>query len=136
FELQAAATEDAIVLSLSTSHSFPLDEVARYLHSNSVRALLIQALLDAPMFAARWRWAAATSLALPRFRGGKQVPPQLQRMASEDLLAAVFPDQIACAENIVGNREIPDHPLVDQTIHDCLYDAMDIEGLERLLRAM
>src|SRR5205085_8554447 len=95
FELQAAATEDAIVLSLSTSHSFPLDEVARYLHSKSVRPLLIQALLDAPMFAARWRWAATTSLALPRFRGGKKVPPQLQRMASEDLLAAVFPDQIA-----------------------------------------
>ena len=136
FELQAAATEDAIVLSLSTSHSFPLDEVARYLHSKSVRPLLIQALLDAPMFAARWRWAAATSLALPRFRGGKKVPPQLQRMASEDLLAAVFPDQIACAENVVGQREIPDHPLVNQTIHDCLYDAMDIEGLERLLRAM
>ncbi|HTS20839.1 MAG TPA: DEAD/DEAH box helicase [Casimicrobiaceae bacterium] len=136
FELQAAATEDAIVLSLSTSHSFPLDEVARYLHSNSVRPLLVQALLDAPMFAARWRWAAATSLALPRFRGGKKVPPQLQRMASEDLLAAVFPDQIACAENIVGEREIPEHPLVEQTIHDCLYDAMDVEGLERVLKAM
>jgi ATP-dependent Lhr-like helicase len=136
FELQAAATEDAIVLSLSTSHSFPLDEVARYLNSKSVRALLVQALLDAPMFAARWRWAATTSLALPRFRGGKKVPPQLQRMASEDLLAAVFPDQIACAENIVGEREIPDHPLVNQTIRDCLHDAMDIEGLERLLQAM
>ena len=136
FELQAAATEDAIVLSLSTSHSFPLDEVARYLHSNSVRTLLVQALLDAPMFAARWRWAAATSLALPRFRGGKKVPPQLQRMASEDLLAAVFPDQIACAENIVGEREIPDHPLVNQTIHDCLHDAMDIDGLERVLKRM
>ncbi len=136
FELQAAATEDAIVLSLSTSHSFPLDEVARYLHSKSVRPLLIQALLDAPMFAARWRWAAATSLALPRFRGGKKVPPQLQRMASEDLLAAVFPDQIACAENVVGEREIPDHPLVNQTIHDCLFEAMDIEGLESVLRAM
>ena len=136
FELQAAATEDAIVLSLSTSHSFALDEVARYLHSNSVRPLLVQALLDAPMFTARWRWAAATSLALPRFRGGKKVPPQLQRMASEDLLAAVFPDQIACAENIVGEREIPDHPLVNQTLHDCLYDAMDVEGLERVLRAI
>ena len=136
FELQAAATEDAIVLSLSTSHSFPLDEVARYLNSKSVRSLLVQALLDAPMFAARWRWAATTSLALPRFRGGKKVPPQLQRMASEDLLGAVFPDQIACAENIVGEREIPDHPLVNQTVHDCLFEAMDIEGLERLLRAM
>src|SRR5499433_3525742 len=136
FELQAAATEDAIILSLSTSHSFPLEDVARYLHSKSVRPLLIQALLDAPMFAARWRWAATTSLALPRFRSGKKVPPQLQRMASEDLLAVVFPDQIACAENLVGEREIPDHPLVEQTIHDCLYDAMDVEGLERLLRAM
>jgi ATP-dependent Lhr-like helicase len=136
FELQAAATEDAIVLSLSTSHSFPLEDVARYLHSKSVRPLLIQAMLDAPMFAARWRWAATTSLALPRFRSGKKVPPQLQRMAAEDLIAVVFPDQIACAENLVGEREVPDHPLVNQTVHDCLYDAMDIEGLERLLRAM
>ncbi len=136
FELQAAATEDAIVLSLSTSHSFPLDEVARYLHSKSVRPLLVQAMLAAPMFAARWRWTATTSLALPRFRSGKKVPPQLQRMAAEDLLAAVFPDQIACAENLVGEREIPDHPLVNQTVHDCLYEAMDIEGLEKLLRAI
>jgi ATP-dependent Lhr-like helicase len=136
FELQAAATEDAIVLSLSTSHSFPLDEVARYLHSNSVRPLLIQAMLDAPMFAARWRWTATTSLALPRFRSGKKVPPQLQRMAAEDLLAAVFPDQLACGENLIGERELPDHPLVNQTVHDCLYEAMDIEGLERLLRAI
>jgi ATP-dependent Lhr-like helicase len=131
FELQAAATEDAIVLSLSTSHSFPLEEVRRYLHSASVRALLVQAMLDAPMFAARWRWTATTSLALPRFRSGKKVPPQLQRMAAEDLLAAVFPDQIACPENLTGPRELPDHPLVNQTIHDCLYDAMDVEGLER-----
>ncbi len=134
FELQAAATEDAIVLSLSTSHSFPLDEVARYLHSKSVRPLLVQAMLDAPMFAARWRWTATTSLALPRFRSGKKVPPQLQRMAAEDLLAAVFPDQIACAENLVGEREVPDHPLVNQTVHDCLYEAMDIEGLETAAR--
>ncbi len=136
FELQAAATEDAIVLSLSTSHSFPLDEVARYLHSKSVRPLLVQAMLDAPMFAARWRWTATTSLALPRFRSGRKVPPQLQRMGAEDLLAAVFPDQIACAENRVGEREVPDHPLVNQTVHDCLYEAMDIEGLEKLLRAI
>ncbi|MET0681940.1 MAG: DEAD/DEAH box helicase [Casimicrobiaceae bacterium] len=136
FELQAAATEDAIVLSLSTSHSFPLEEVARYLHSASVRALLIQAMLDAPMFAARWRWTATTSLALPRFRSGKKVPPQLQRMAAEDLLAAVFPDQMACPENLAGAREMPDHPLVNQTVQDCLHDAMDIEGLESLLRAI
>jgi len=136
FELQAAATEDAIVLSLSTSHSFTLDEVVRYLYSRTVRPLLIQALLDAPMFAARWRWTATTSLALPRFRSGRKVPPQLQRMAAEDLLAAVFPDQIACAENLVGEREVPDHPLIEQTVHDCLYDAMDVEGLERLLQRL
>ena len=134
FELQAAATEDAIVLSLSTSHSFDLAAVARYLHSNTVRDVLIQALLDAPMFAARWRWIAGISLALPRFRGGKKIPAPLQRMRAEDLMAAVFPDQIACAENLVGPRQIPDHPLVNQTIHDCLHEAMDIDGLERLLR--
>ena len=134
FELQAAATEDNIVISLTTVHSFDLAEVARYLHSNSVREILIQALLDAPMFQTRWRWVAGVSLALPRFRGGRKVPPQFTRMRAEDLIAAVFPDQIACAENLVGEREIPDHPLVRQTIGDCLTEAMDIEGLERLLR--
>ncbi|HET8876996.1 MAG TPA: DEAD/DEAH box helicase [Casimicrobiaceae bacterium] len=134
FELQAAATEDAIVLSLSTSHSFALADVAHYLHSNTVRAVLVQAMLAAPMFTARWRWIANTSLALPRFRGGKKVPAPLQRMRADDLMAAVFPDQIACAENIVGEREIPDHPLVRQVVHDCLHEAMDIDGLERLLR--
>lgn len=134
FELQAAATEDAIILSLSTSHSFPLEDVTRFLHSDSVRHVLIQALLDAPMFGVRWRWNAVTSLALPRFAGGAKVPPQLQRMKSEDLLAAVFPDQVACLENIVGERQIPDHPLVAQTLHDCLHEAMEIEGLEALLR--
>ncbi|MGH8713305.1 MAG: DEAD/DEAH box helicase, partial [Casimicrobiaceae bacterium] len=133
FELQAAATEDAIVLSLSTGHSFPLDSVARYLNAKTVRPLLVQAMLDAPMFGARWRWVAGTSLALPRFRGGRKVPAPLQRMRAEDLLAAVFPDQIACAENLSGPREVPDHPLVAQVVHDCLYEAMDVEGLERLL---
>ena len=136
FELQAAATEDAIVLSLSTSHSFELAAVARYLHSATVRDVLIQAMLDAPMFAARWRWIAGISLALPRFRSGKKVAAPLQRMRADDLMAAVFPDQIACAENIVGAREIPDHPLVNQAVHDCLHEAMDIDGLERLLRAI
>jgi ATP-dependent Lhr-like helicase len=136
FELQAAATEDAIILSLSTSHSFPLDDVTRYLHSNTVREVLIQALLDAPMFGLRWRWNATTALALPRFVGGNKVPPQLQRMKSEDLLATVFPDQVACLENIVGERQIPDHPLVAQTLYDCLHQAMDIEGLEALLRRL
>jgi ATP-dependent Lhr-like helicase len=136
FELQAAATEDAIVLSLSTSHSFPLEEVAHYLHSNTAEHVLIQALLDAPLFPARWRWNATTSLALPRFQGGKKVPPQLQRMKSEDLLAAVFPDQVACLENIVGEREIPDHPLVNQTMHDCLREAMDVDGLLHILHGL
>jgi ATP-dependent Lhr-like helicase len=136
FELQAAATEDNIVLSLTTSHSFELAEVSRYLHSSSVRALLIEALLDAPMFITRWRWVAGVSLALPRFRSGRKVPPQLQRMDAEDLIAAIFPDQVACAENMTGEREIPDHPLVRQTITDCLTDAMDIEGLERLLQGL
>jgi ATP-dependent Lhr-like helicase len=136
FELQAAATEDAIVLSLSTSHSFPLEEVARYLHSNTAEHVLVQALLDAPLFPARWRWNAVTALALPRFAGGKKVPPPLQRMKSEDLLAAVFPDQVACIENIVGEREVPDHPLVNQTMHDCLREAMDVDGLLQILRGL
>lgn len=136
FELQAAATEDAIVLSLSTSHSFPLIDVAHYLHSNSAEDILVQALLDAPLFGVRWRWNATTALALPRFTGGKKVAPQLQRMKSEDLLATVFPDQVACAENLVGEREVPDHPLVAQTLDDCLHEAMDAEGWLALLRRM
>jgi ATP-dependent Lhr-like helicase len=136
FELQAAATEDAIVLSLSTSHSFPLEEVARYLHSNSAEHVLVQALLDAPLFPVRWRWNATTALALPRFQGGRKVPPQLQRMKSEDLLATVFPDQMACAENLAGEREIPDHPLVNQTLHDCLREAMDVDGLLHILHGL
>jgi ATP-dependent Lhr-like helicase len=136
FELQAAATEDTIILSLTTVHSFELAEVARYLHSNTVRPLLVQALCAAPMFPARWRWSATIALALPRFRGGKKVPPQLARMAAEDLLTAVFPDQVACAENLPGELEIPDHPLVRQTIRDCLEEAMDVEGFEQLLRGL
>ncbi|RRU73041.1 DEAD/DEAH box helicase [Stutzerimonas xanthomarina] len=136
FELQAAATEDAIILSLSTSHSFPLAEVWRYLHSASAEQVLIQALLDAPLFGVRWRWIATTALALPRMAGGRKVAPQLQRMKSDDLLATVFPDQVACLENIIGEREIPDHPLVRQTLDDCLHEAMDSEGWLALLRRM
>src|SRR6202022_908017 len=136
FELQAAATEDNIVLSLTTAHSFELSEVARYLPSATVRPLLVQAMLDAPMFITRWRWVGGVSLALPRFRGGRKVAPQLARMAAEDLIGTVFPDQLACAENLVGEREVPDHPLVRQTISDCLHEAMDIEGLERLLAGL
>ncbi len=134
FELQAAATDDAIVISLGTQHSFPLEEVFRYLNSKTVRDLLVQALLDAPMFTIRWRWNATRSLAVPRFRGGSKIAAPLQRMESENLLAAVFPDQLACLEHIVGDREIPDHPLVEQTIEDCLTEAMDIDGLEEVLR--
>ena len=136
FELQAAATEDAIVLSLSEAHSFALDEVARYLSPETVRDVLTQALLDAPMFDVRWRWNANVSLAIPRFRGGAKVPPNIQRMQAEDLVAAVFPDQIACAENLAGPRAIPDHPLVEQTIADALTEAMDIDGLETLVRRL
>src|SRR5205814_9791003 len=134
FELQAAATDDAIVLSLGTQHSFPLDEVFRYLHSNTVRELLVQALLDAPMFPIRWRWNATRALALPRQRGGRKIPAPLQRMESENLLAAVFPDQLACLENIAGDREVPEHPLVQQTIDDCLTEATDIDGLIHVLQ--
>jgi ATP-dependent Lhr-like helicase len=133
FELQAAATEDNISLSLTTAHSFELAEVSCYLNSATVRPLLVQALLDAPMFMTRWRWVIGVALALPRFRGGRKVAPQLARMGAEDLVAAVFPDQIACAENLAGEREVPDHPLVGQTIGDCLNEAMDVAGLERLL---
>jgi ATP-dependent helicase Lhr and Lhr-like helicase len=136
FELQAAATEDHIVLSLTHAHSFELAEAARYLHSNSVRQVLVQALCAAPMFEVRWRWDAGIALALPRFRGGKKIPPQIARMNAEDLLASVFPDQVACAENLPGELEIPDHPLVQQTIRDCLEDAMDIEGFESVLRGL
>ena len=136
FELQAAATEDTIILSLTTAHSFELAEVARYLHPNTAREILVQALLAAPMFTTRWRWDASIALALPRFRGGKKVPPALARMNAEDLLASVFPDQVACGENITGDIVVPDHPLVRQTVRDCLEEAMDVEGFERLLHAL
>ncbi|MCC7256850.1 MAG: DEAD/DEAH box helicase [Gammaproteobacteria bacterium] len=133
YELQAAALEDSIVISLGPVHSFVLAEVASWLKAGSVRQVLVQALLAAPMFPTRWRWVATTALALRRFRDGRKVPPQFQRSDAEDLLALVFPDQIACAENLVGDRQVPDHPLVAQALHDCLHELMDIEGLEALL---
>jgi ATP-dependent Lhr-like helicase len=137
FELQAAATEDAVVLSLGPTHSFPLDEVFHYLNSRTVRQLLCQALLDAPMWNIRWRWNVTRALAVLRRRGGKKIPAQLQRMDAEDLLTAIFPDQVACQENLGGGeREIPVHPLVDQTVKDCLEEAMDVDSLERLLTAI
>ena len=133
FELQAAANEDSIVISLGSVHSFPLEEVFKYLQSTTVREVLIQAMLDAPMFEVRWRWNATRSLAIQRNRNGKRVPPQFQRMDAEDLVAHVFPDQIACQENITGKRYVPDHPLVNQTVNDCLSEAMDITALESLI---
>jgi ATP-dependent Lhr-like helicase len=136
FELQAAAVEDAIVLSLGPTHSFPLEEVARYLNSKTVREILIQALLAAPMFNVRWRWNASIALAVLRFRAGKRVLPQFQRMNAEDLVAVVFPDQLACFENLAGDREVPDHPLVNQTMKDCLDEAMDITAFEALLASI
>ncbi len=137
FELQAAATDNGLVISLGEKHSFPLESVFGYLHSQTVREVLLHAVLAAPMFATRWRWNASRSLALLRFSNGKKVPPQIQRMKAEDLLAAVFPDAIACQDNMTGDRErrIPDHPLVQETLRDCLTEAMDVEGLTQVLRA-
>ncbi|HEX4965611.1 MAG TPA: DEAD/DEAH box helicase [Thermoanaerobaculia bacterium] len=134
FELQAAATENAILLSLGPTHSFPLEDAFHFLHSNTVRGVLTQAVLDAPLFGVRWRWNAGRALAIPRFRGGRKMPAPLLRQESEDLIAVVFPDQLACLENIVGEREVPEHPLVEQTLNDCLEEAMDVQGLEALLR--
>ncbi len=136
FELQASALEDSIVLSLGPTHSFPLDSVQHFLKSATAREVLIQALLDAPMFGTRWRWNATVALGIRRMNAGKRVPPQFQRSDSEDLLTLVFPDQVACAENLVGEREIPNHPLVKQTLDDCLYETMDVEGFERVLARM
>src|SRR5687768_7224152 len=133
FELQAAATEEGLLLSLSDQHAFPLADVFRYLHPSSVRDILVQAFLDAPVFQTRWRWNATVSLAVSRMNGGVRVPAPLQRMRADDLLAAAFPDAAACLENIPGDRQIPDHPLVNQTVRDCLEEAMDLPRLESIL---
>jgi len=133
FELQAAATDNGINISLTEQHAFPLELVFAFLKTSTVEDVLTQAMLDAPMFTARWRWNASRALAILRFRGGTKVPPPIQRMRAEDLLASVFPDQVACAENLVGEIRIPDHPLVKETIDNCLYEAMDLEGLKRVL---
>jgi len=136
FELQAAATDNGLLLSLSDQHSFPLESVFSFLRPHSLKHVLTQALLDSPMFGARWKWNASRALAVPRFMGGKKVPPPIQRMRSDDLLAAVFPDQVACAENLTGEIRIPDHPLVNETIANCLHEAMDLDGLTRILERM
>jgi ATP-dependent helicase Lhr and Lhr-like helicase len=136
FELQAAATEEGIILSLGTQHSFPLDEVFRYLHPNTVRETLTQAILQSPIFETRWRWSTTLALAVPRNRGGARVPNQLQRMYAEDLLQVAFPEAAACQDNVQGAREIPDHPLVNQAMRDSLEEAVDVEGLEDVLKSL
>src|SRR5438094_469072 len=136
FELHAAATEEGIILSLGSQHSFPLEEVFRYLHPNTVRDTLEQALLQSPIFETRWRWSTTLALAVPRNRSGARVPNQLQRMYAEDLLQAVFPDAAACQDNLPGAREIPEHPLVSQALRDALEEAVDLHGLEAQLRRL
>ncbi|MBV9083879.1 MAG: DEAD/DEAH box helicase, partial [Acidobacteriaceae bacterium] len=136
FELQAAATDNGLVLSLSDQHSFPLELVFAFLRSETVEDVLRQALLAAPMFGARWRWNTTRALAILRFQGGKKIPAPIQRMRADDLLAAVFPDQVACGENLTGPIRIPDHPLVRETIENCLHEAMDLEGLREVLRGI
>ena len=136
FELQAAATDNGIVLSLGEQHSFPLDIVFEFLRPETVEDVLTQALLDAPMFTARWRWNASRALAILRFSHGSRVPAPIQRMRADDLLAATFPDQAACAENLTGPPRIPDHPLVRETIRNCLHEAMDLSGLIAVLEGI
>ncbi len=136
FELQAAANDDALVLSLGPQHSFPLAEVPKFLSSRAAPDVLAQAVLASPMFTARWRWNLGRALAVLRFRGGRKNPPPLQRMEADDLMAAIFPGLVACQENQPGPVEIPDHPIVRQTLHDCLHEAMDAGALVELLEAI
>ena len=133
FELQAAATDNGVLISLAEQHSFPLEVVFRFLNVDTVEEVLTQAMLPSPMFGARWRWNASRALAVLRFAGGRKVPPPIQRMRSDDLLASVFPDQAACPENLSGEVRIPDHPLVNETVRDCLHEAMDLDGLRAVL---
>ncbi|HET9773116.1 MAG TPA: DEAD/DEAH box helicase, partial [Acidimicrobiia bacterium] len=135
FELQAAANDDAVVLSLGPHHSFPLADVPRFLNSKTVRAVLEQAVLSppSPMFQSRWRWNLNRSLVVLRFKGGRRNPPPLQRMEADDFMAALFPQAAACQENVAGPIQIPDHPIVRQTMHDTLTEGLDIEGLTALL---
>lgn len=133
FELQAAASDDALVLSLGPHHSFPLDEVPRYINSRTVTDTLEHAVIDSPMFQARWRWNLNRSLMVLRFRSGRRNPPPIQRMESDDLLAAVFPQAAACQENVTGPIDIPDHLLVRQTLEDTLHEALDVDGVKALL---
>jgi ATP-dependent Lhr-like helicase len=135
FELQAAANDDAIVLSLGPQHSFPLADVPRFLNSKTVSEVLTQAVLKppSPMFTSRWRWNLNRSLIVLRFKGGRRNPPPLQRMEADDFMAALFPQAAACQENVAGPIELPDHPIVRQTMHDTMTEALDIDGLVALL---
>ena len=134
FELQAAASDDSIVLSLGPQHSFPLEESFGYVTSRNAEESLRQAVLYAPVFPIRWRWDAGRALAVPRFQGARKVPPPIQRMRADDLLAAVFPAQVGCQENVTGPLTLPDHPLIRQTVDDCLHEANDINGLINVLQ--
>ena len=137
FELQAAATDDGILFSLGPSLSFPLDEIFRYVSAPRVEDVLLQAVLQAPLFVIRWRWTASRALAVLRFSSGRKVPPPLLRFRSDDLLAAVFPEQVACQDNAdPGDIEVPDHPLVFETVRDCLTEAMDLDGLKAVLEGI
>ena len=136
FELQAAATDNGLNIALAEQHSFPLADVFHFLQSETMAPILEQAALASPIFQTRWRWDATRSLALLRFQGGKKVPPQIQRMRSDDLLASVFPDVAACFENIEGDIKIPDHPLVAEVMKDVLTEALDIDGLREVLRGI
>jgi len=136
FELQAAATDNGLNIALAEQHSFPLADVFQFLHSESMPPILEQAALASPIFQTRWRWDATRALALLRFQGGKKVPPQIQRIRSDDLLASVFPDVAACFENIEGDIKIPDHPLVAEVMKDVLTEALDIDGLRDVLRGI
>jgi ATP-dependent Lhr-like helicase len=136
FELQASATDDGVLLSMGPQHSFPIDALFKMLNPQNGQALLEQALLVAPLFQTRWRWNATRALSILRYRGGKKVPPYLQRHRSDDLLASVFPQTVGCLENHSGDVEIPNHPLVNQTVYDCLHEAMDIDGWLDVLRGI
>ena len=133
FELQAAATDNGLNISLAEQHSFPLSDVFNFLTEQTVTELLEQASLDSPIFRARWRWDAGRSLQLLRFYNGKRIAPQVQRTRSDDLLASVFPQVAACQENIEGDIQIPEHPLIKEVMKDVLTEAMDLEGLIALL---
>src|SRR5690349_21836343 len=139
FELQASATDDGIVISLGQPHSFPLDTVFAFVSSEKAEDTLVQALLDRPMFEIRWRWNVTRSLTVLRRKNGKKIPPHLIKMRAADTLSVVFPAAQACPENLPGSRpgmpgdrEIPDHPLVFETIRDCLVEAMDVSGFKAL----